>query len=159
MKKILFTLITTIIGVITGFTICNKILSKKIEEKEIKVDKFRKYYDLLNQWMILKHKGISIERFFNEEGYSTIAFYGMGELGNRLYEELKNTEIVVKYAIDKNAGYTNSDLEVLTLEEEREKVDAIVVTAIASFDEIYNTLKEEHVDCPIISLEEIIFNL
>jgi hypothetical protein len=43
-------------------------------------------------------------------------------------------------------------------EDSLKEVDAIVVTAIASFDEIKGNLSSK-VDCPIISLEKILFEV
>lgn len=65
----------------------------------------------------------------------------MGEIGNRLYEELKDSsKIEVKYGIDNNALDTYSELEVLSLEEytdlAADDIDVIVVTATFAFDDI-----------------------
>ena len=82
----------------------------------------------------------------------------MGELGNHLYEELKNSSIQVKYAIDKNVDSTFSDLEVCSLEDELEDVDVVVVTAVFAFDEIVDEISDR-VNCPVISLEDVVYEL
>ena len=82
----------------------------------------------------------------------------MGYAGETLIDELKNTNTNVRYGIDKNADSLYSEVDIVTMEDELENVDAIVVTAITFFDEIAEKL-EEKVDCPIISLEDILYEV
>jgi len=158
MKKVGIGLIAALTGAVAGAVGVSYFKNKKIVEKEGKVDKFKDYYNLLNQWLMNKNEGKKIEKYFLDNGYKTIAIYGMGELGNRLYEELKDSEIDVKYAIDKNAESTYSELTVIDLDEDMEPVDVILVTAFFAFEEIQETL-EEKVDYPIVSIEDVIYEL
>ena len=96
--------------------------------------------------------------FFIQNGYKTVAIYGMKELGERLYDELKNSEIAVKYVIDQNADAIYADVDVVAPEDSLEDVDVVVVTAIHYFEEIESMLGEK-VDYPIISLEDIIYEI
>ena len=123
-----------------------------------KVDKFKSYYNMLNQWLLLKQQGKSLTKYFEDKGYKSIAIYGMGEMGNRLYDELLGTDIVVKYAIDKNAANTYSELTVCELEDELETVDAIIVTAIFAFEEIEASVNGV-VNYPVISLEDVVYGI
>ena len=127
-----------------------------IVEKNEKIDKFKNYYNMLNEWLCLRQKGISLDTYFKKNDYTSIAIYGMGEMGNRLYDELKESDIEIKYAIDKNAVNTYSELEVINPEEEFPEVDIIVVTATFAFDEIANAVKGKVV-CPVISLEDVVY--
>ncbi len=130
---------------------------KQIQQKGEKVDKFKGYYNMLNQWLILKQQGKSLEKYFDDNQYKTIAIYGMGEMGNRLYDELKDSGVTVKYAVDKNAATTYSELDVVDPEEATfDQVDCIVVTATFAFDEIEETLSEK-VDFPVVSLEDVVY--
>ena len=89
----------------------------------------------------------------------------MKELGERLYDELRNTNIKVKYIIDRdvenlyaNLIYANDKydgLVVITPEEELQEVDIIIVTANFYFDEIAQSLYEK-TDAPVVSLEEVL---
>ena len=67
-------------------------------------------------------------------------------------------EIQIAYAIDKNANSIYSDINVITMDDNLEDVDAIVVTAITFFDEIEEQLQSK-VSCPIISLEDILYEI
>lgn len=127
-----------------------------IAEKDQKINKFKNYYNMLNEWLYLKQNGTSLDTYFKKNDYNSIAIYGMGEMGNRLYDELKQSDIEVKYVIDKNATSVYSELEVLDPEEEFPEVDAIVVTATFAFDEIENSI-ENKVNCPIVSLEDVVY--
>lgn len=160
MKKgfgIIKILSSLMIGFLGGFFLSNNLKNKKIEKESNKVLKFKRYYYTLNQLFIIKQEGKALSEYFVKNGYKTISIYGMGEMGSRLLDELKNTEISVKYGVDKNAG-SSAELDVFDLEDNLEKVDVIVVTAIFAFEEIEKELSQV-MDCPIISLEDVIFDL
>ena len=129
-----------------------------IAEKDQKINKFKNYYNMLNEWLYLKQNGTSLDTYFKKNDYNSIAIYGMGEMGNRLYDELKQSDIEVKYVIDKNFTSVYSELEVLDPEEEFPEVDVVVVTATFAFDEIENFI-ENKVNCPIISLEDVVYEV
>ena len=96
MKKGLLTVLGTVLGAVAGGAAIGNIEGRKIKSQEKEVEKYRAYYNMLNQWMVLKQEGKSLEKYFIDNGYKTVAIYGMGEMGNRLYEELKGTSIEVK---------------------------------------------------------------
>lgn len=135
-----------------------KLSQNSIQTKEKRVQKFKSYYDILNVWLDIKQKGGSLEKYFIDNGYKTIAIYGMGELGSRLYEELRGTSVDVKYAIDKDAMSVGSELDVLELEDDLPSVDAIVVTAVFAYDSISENL-EDKISCPILSLGDIVCDI
>lgn len=157
MKKGGIALLSTILGVAAGAAGAGYLGGKQVEQKNEKVDKFKGYYNMLNQWLILRQGGKNLAEYFKSNNYKTIAIYGMGEMGNRLYDELKDTDIEIKYAVDKNAASTYSELEVIDPDDAKyEKVDAIIVTATFAFDDIEEKLAEK-VDFPIISLEDVVY--
>ena len=143
----------TITGTVTTGTKLNNIIEKKQQEKE----KFRIMYQMMESWFRLKLEGKNIEDYFNAYGYKHIAIYGMGDIGKNLLADLRNSSVKVDYAIDKVVTNTE-DIRVVSPEEKLEKVDAIVVTAIAYFDDINDNLSSK-TDCPIISLEDIIYEM
>ena len=142
MKKGTISVLATILGAAVGATAVGTISGKTIDEKATKVEKFKNYYNMLNQWLVLKQEGKNLSSFFESNEYKTIAIYGMGEMGNRLYDELKNTNIEIKYAIDKNADSTYTELEVIDPEDSYEDVDVIVVTATFAFEDIESKVSE-----------------
>lgn len=95
---------------------------------------------------------------FESHGYKKIAIYGMSYAGETLLNELKDSGITVVYGIDKNAASIYADIKILPKIDSLEEVDAIVVTAITFFDEIEKMLAEE-TDCPVVSLEDVLFEV
>ena len=156
MKKGIVGVFGVLAGAVAGGMGSSYFNNKVINEKQKKIDKFKGYYNMLNQWLMLKQEGKSLEKYFEDNNYKTIAIYGMGEMGNRLYDELKETEIEVKYAIDKNAAGAYSELDIRELEDELEEVDAVIVTATFAFDEIEGELGNIF-SCPIISLDDVVY--
>ncbi|KAB1438650.1 hypothetical protein [Candidatus Galacturonibacter soehngenii] len=156
MKKVISTFLTLIAGAGVGAAIVKYFNTKN--KKYDKAFKFRAYYELLNHWLSLRNKGLSVEKYFVHNGYQNIAIYGMGELGTRLYEELKEGKVCIKYGIDQNGGIPNSDLDIYNMNEELEEVDLIVVSAIFDYNTIEAELKKKG-NFNIVSLESVIFSL
>ena len=115
-------------------------------------------YMAFDQWLRIHQEGKTLTEYFNQNQYQTVAIYGMKELGERLYDELEGTDVTVRYIIDKNADMIYADVNVVTPEDVLEPVDIIVVTAIYYFDEIEENLSGK-VHCPIISLEDILYEI
>jgi len=82
----------------------------------------------------------------------------MSYAGVTLVDELKDTGITVAYGIDRNADAIYSDIDIFSMEAGLEEVDAVVVTAIPFFDEIEQKLSEK-MDCSIVSLENILYEI
>jgi len=120
-----------------------------------RAEKFRNYYYMLNQWMINKNQNKSIGDFLEKNNYYEIAIYGMGEMGQRLIDELKGSNIKIKYIIDQNADYLSNEIPVIKKEDSFERVDAIIVTATFAYKEISKDLSAR-ISCPILSLEDVI---
>lgn len=155
MKKGILASLSFIGGGIAGILSAGTVLSKKTKEEQKCSNKHLAIMLVMNQWIINKQEGKSLISFFEENGYKKIAIYGMSYLGERLADELRDSDIKVSYAIDKNAENIYTDIEVKSPEDEMEEVDAVIVTAVFFFDEIEAQL-ENIFDCPIISLEDIV---
>jgi hypothetical protein len=137
--------------------------NKNNKSKDVRgFEKYRKYYDVTNRWILLKNEGISIEKYFIDRGINSIAIYGMGELGNRLLEELKTSNSVeVKYGIDRAQGHTYIDFPIKSLkntDERYDDVDLIVVTAVFDMEKIRIEL-ESKTKSEIVSLDDVVFGL
>ncbi len=161
MKKIFgvgSTLISMAAGVVAGGTVVRSTLSKRMKEMEEKGAKVHELYMAFDRWLQVRQEGKTLVEYFERRNYKTVAIYGMKELGERLYDELAGSGITVCYAIDKNAGSIYADVEVVPPETDLEPVDVIVVTAIYYYDEIEEVLSLK-VDCPIVSLEDILYEV
>ncbi len=131
---------------------------KLISEQKEKAIKYNLLFQIMNHWLSLKHNKINIGKFLKEKGYKNVGIYGMSHMGLRLLEELRESELTVKYVIDKNISNICIDIKKVSIEEELEAVDVIIVTAISEFNEIKNTL-EDKLECSIISLEDLIYDI
>lgn len=130
-----------------------------IENRERSLFKFTSYYNILNHWMDLKKQDKSLAEYFEANHYKTIAIYGMGDLGCHLYEDLKESDIKVLYALDKGIFADHvKKVEIKHLDEELPRVDAVVVTPVISYAEIKKQL-EDKCTCPVISLEDIVYSM
>lgn len=122
-------------------------------------NKYYDYYLLLNHWLEAKNYGHDASEYFEDEDFKYIAIYGMGDLANRLSEDLEKSKVKVRYGIDKDIANSVSRIsDVFTLEDELEKVDAVIVTPFFEFDQIKEQLCKNFT-CPIISLEEVIWSI
>ena len=162
MKKGLGGVVSTLagmaVGAAAGGIAAGTASSKKIKEFMDGHAKVHELYMAFDQWLRIRQEGKTLVDFFEKNDYKTVAIYGMKELGERLYDELENSGITVKYIIDKNADTIYADVDVLTPDDELEPVDVVVVTAIYYFDEIEEMLSER-VDYPVVSLEDILYEV
>lgn len=146
------------VGAVAGYVGKVVLDNKQESETQAKVDKFKGYYNMLNHWLALRQSGKSLVEYFEKNDYKTIAIYGMGEMGSRLCEELNGSDIVVQYGIDKKLAGFSSNINIVDVDDDLGGVDVVVVTSIFAFDEIEEELRGR-VDCPIVSLDDIIFSL
>ena len=158
MKKGIISVISTVAGAAVGAGVVLKSMGKANMEGQKMSEKHLALFLMMNQWVAVKQDGKNLADYFEKNNYHSIAIYGMSYAGERLLEELKNSNIQVKYGIDKNAAGIYSDIELVTMEDKLDEVDAVVVTPIFFFDEIEQQLSKK-VDCPIISLEDILYEV
>lgn len=162
MKKILMVIVSMIIGAGGGYRVAVLTTERK-KQKELQnawnlSNKHLALFKMMNDWVRLKQDGKNLADYFIKNDYKTIAIYGMSYAGQTLVNELKGTNIEVKYGIDKSVESRYLDIEVYKLEDAIEQVDAIVVTPITFFREIEDELGAIF-DCPIISLEDVLYEI
>ncbi|MCY6959576.1 hypothetical protein [Clostridium brassicae] len=104
------------------------------------------YYSILYLWLKNKLNNKNIEDYFLKNKIKTIAVYGAGNLGELLYDELKNSnKVYTKYLIDQgNVNKKNYQIPIIKLEQlsNMEEVDCIVVTPIYAYDQIKENLSK-----------------
>lgn len=158
MKKGLIAAVSAVTGAAIGAGAVGKAVVGETEKAKSMSDKHLALFLMMNQWVKVKQEGKSLAAYFENNHYKKIAVYGMSYAGETLVDELKNTGIVVAYGIDKKADAIYADVDIVSVEDALEDVDAVVVTAITFFDEIEEKLSEK-LDCPIISLEDILYEV
>lgn len=158
MKNGVWKLLALIGGISLGAIITDGRMRKEVKKKEDMSRKHLALFLMMNQWVKVKQEGKYLASYFVKNGYQNIAIYGMSYAGEALLNELKGTEIQVAYGIDQNAGSVYSDIDIVSSESNLREVDAIVVTAITFFEQIEEMLADK-VQCPVISLEDILYEV
>ncbi len=130
---------------------------KKVFQNKARVsnqDKFGAYYDVLNKWLKLKETNQTIEEHLKKKGIKTVAIYGMGDLGKHLLNDLKNTDIEVKYAIDRSF-LAISEIDIYEPDADMPPVDAVIITPVFDYDSICKNLKLK-VNCKLLSIADLV---
>lgn len=158
MKKGLIGVLSFAAGAAGSALGVSKVMGNKVNDWRDLSDKHLALFLMMNQWVKVKQEGKSLTEYFVKNGYKNIAIYGMSYAGETLADELKDSEVKVLYGIDKKAENIYAEFDIVSPEESLGKVDAVVVTSITFFDEI-ETMLEKKLDCPIISLEDILYEV
>lgn len=158
MNKGVIGVFSAVAGAAAGVVGMSKVLGDKINQKQKLSDKHLALFLMMNQWVKIKQEGKNLASYFEKKGYQKIAIYGMSYAGETLVEELKHSDITIKYGIDQNADKMYADFDIVSPEETLDEVDVIVVTSITFFDEIEEKLRGK-TDCQIISLEDILYGV
>ncbi len=158
MKKGMIGVLSAIGGAAAGVAVVGKGVNDRVAEKQKMSDKHLALFLMMNQWVKVKQAGKKLTDYFEQQGYHEIAIYGMSFVGETLMEELRGSNIKVKYGIDQRADKICVDLDVVTPDETLDEVDAIVVTSNYFFKEIEEKLLLL-VDCPILNFEDILYEI
>lgn len=158
MKKGIISILSMLSGAAAGAGIVKRREKVKLDKIQKMSDKHLALFLMMNQWVKVKQEGRNLASYFDKYNFRKIAVYGMSYAGETLIEELKTTGIEVTYGIDQYADSMYSVVDIVSVDDELEPVDAVVVTAITFFDEIEEKLSAK-VDCPIISLEDILYEV
>lgn len=141
---------------------CNGIEINYYSEEEMKqkiaIQNISRHDSLLHNWLCLKEDGADFSAYLKKYGYQNIAIYGMGKLGQHLLRELEGSEIQVKFGIDKKKENIICGISIYNPKEKMPKVDAVIITVMDQYAKIAGALWE-NMDCPMITLEEIIREL
>lgn len=122
----------------------------------MKVEKFKMYFNLMERWLTLHEEGRRIPQILKERGFSAVGIYGLGKIGKHVVWELENSNITTVFVVDRSMAGFYGKIPVKRIDEEFPKVDVVIVTAVYDFDEIEKMLTVK-VQCPVISLEEILY--
>lgn len=115
------------------------------------------YCRLFDNWLLLNERGDTVEKFFEERNIKEIAIYGYGNIGRHLAAQLSDSDIHIKYLIDKRKDSIITDgIPCYQMSGHMPGVDAIVITPICEYAEISNRLKKV-TSAELISMEDIIY--
>lgn len=140
-----------------------QVFLKELEERyralsnnaEIKVSSVNNYKCILDKWKQVETIGRSISDYLKECNWKSVAIYGMGKLGCRLYEELNASEIEIPYVIDQNPEFLEELVRVKMPNEIPDEVDVIIVTVSKEEQEIVRSYKERY-NCNIVGISQLL---
>lgn len=158
MNKGIISVLSALTGATVGAGVVAKVSGDATGKAQKMSDKHLALFLMMNQWVKVKQEGKNLASYFEKNGYKKIAIYGMSYAGETLVEELNGSSVEVAYGIDKNANSIYADIEIVSMDDCLKEVDAVVVTAITFFAEIEEKLSEK-VNCPILSLEDILYEV
>lgn len=122
-------------------------------------ERYQHAYMMLGHWLEALYQNHRAAEYFIDAGYRDIAIYGMGDLANRLMDDLQGSVVRVCYGIDREVAGTVCRIEnIYSPDEELMPIDAVVVTPFYAFDKICENL-EGKISCPVISIEEVIWSI
>ncbi len=124
------------------------------------VRKSQEIIRLYDVWMMANESGKSIGQFLKKQNITKIAVYGMASLGVRLcYEIQREDNIEVKYALDQNPQVQIPNIEIYKPGAKiSEMVDAVIVTALRSYDAVSADLQRRGYT-KIFALDEILYDM
>lgn len=138
-------------------TECLHSTSQVAAESEKLVERYQCYWRVLHQWMLLKENGVNIGEYLQQKGIRKVAIYGMGMLGLHLVKELEGGPVEILCGIDRAAGALHQEFPIVMPDEPIGKVDAVIITPVFAFNEIYATLRKQY-QGKILSLMELVAN-
>ena len=146
-------------GAAIGASLVYKKMRNRLEKSEIGEIRQKAYYTLVLQW--LRNPEQDISRYFRRNNYKRIAIYGMGTLGELLYEKMEPAEDVkVTCFVEKNADaryFTINHLPCLSVENVQEvNADVLVITPINAEAEIRKDLDKYGCKVKIVSLKDVV---
>ncbi len=113
--------------------------------------------DMMNQWLILKQEGKSIDSYIKRQGWHSVAIYGMGIYGRHIVRELEDADCIVAYGIDQKVEGEYKGVKIFKPVEGLPEVDVVINSVIYDQDCIEKNLRNV-ISCPLVSIEDIIYS-
>lgn len=120
------------------------------------LERYIRQAGLLSNWLDRKELGLSIADDLLDRGIKSVAIYGMNELGRHAAIELKESGFDVKYVMDKNPDADNCGYKLLSLDDELEEVDAVIVTIFKWAISVKQALAKKLPDAEIMDIDELL---
>lgn len=151
--------IAIVLAFFSGYKLAKLRLEKSFVEKIRKEEKKSARYLLdmrIDLLMIQRFmSGIEFDKMLKAHNYKRVAIYGAANVGKCLYYFLYSTEIEIVCFIDKrNSVELLYNIPICDSSNIPQSIDALIVTPLTYFDEIYEDLKAK-TDCPIIPVTDI----
>lgn len=119
------------------------------------IDRYKGYWKILDEWLSIKEDKKSVSLYLKKKNITSIAIYGVGMLGRHLIKEIENSDIVIKYCVDRYLDIVDNKYKIYGMDEKLPHADAIIITATYDYDNIYSHIIKRF-DGKIISLDDLI---
>lgn len=141
---------------------CCQYIQSKSESGEQLIDmryqKLEAALALTDKWLRIRQSGHNLNEYFEKNNINSIAIYGMAALGCRLYDELEQGTVRVRYILDRAPGGMEAVLDFASLEGEKMEVDAVVVTVAKAERQVIDEIKDAGYS-QVIGLSEILTSI
>lgn len=118
---------------------------------------------ILNRILFLKQRNKTVADYLRKEGIKTVSIWGCSDIGQRLYDELKESEIKIICGIDGKPAERNLPVETVNATKENASFiaqsDAIIITAVFNLTEILDNISELNIHCKIYSIDKILMEM
>ncbi|MCR4651612.1 MAG: hypothetical protein K5662_07620 [Lachnospiraceae bacterium] len=140
-----------------GITNIAKLYFHRTHEEINKVKKMIRINESLSKLLELLQDEKKVSDYLTKNHYQSVAIYGMGDLGQKLFNELAKEGVIATYTIDRNL-VCESKYNMIPLSDKLPDVDIIIVTAVSNFDDIYLDL-QKRVNGEIVNIEDVLWSL
>lgn len=134
-------------------------LKEALQKERKQTMKLEQLLRMANQMIVESDKGNLIHKMLEERNLSSVAIYGMSEMGERVMENiLMHSSIKLLYGIDQRAEEIKLVIPVYTLEEaaEKDKPEAVILTAFSENDSLKKEI-ENIMSCEVVTLGELFY--
>ena len=97
----------------------------------------------------------SISDYLYSQNIRKVVVYGLGYIGRQLVNRLKDTDVSLVGIIDRNAGFINSDIKVVRLEEFEQETDLVIITVLDNTDTILQAVRGQ-TDALAITMNQLL---
>lgn len=123
---------------------------RHLSSKTVKIEKAEKK---------LADKETAINEFLHFMKIKSVAIYGMGRLGCKLYDILDKLQITISYVIDRYPYCLNEIVEVFAPDDRLPMTDAIIITAMDDGNEIKEKYNKKYEGVAVFNITELIEKL
>lgn len=141
MKEIFRRLFWGSVGLVIAIKFFSRYCEKMMKNVQDSAKRNAQNFKCASSWLTISDSRGAVAKWLREQRISEIAIYGMGYLGEHLLKELENTDINIKYVIDRNPEKVQGKYRCCSPEEELPEVQTIIITPVYDFESIKESLK------------------